>query len=178
MIGCRFGRLIVLAQSARRNPNHRGILWICQCDCGQTKEALGSHLGTRINSCGCLHKFSEGSAAKLSIFKSYQKRARQGNLNWDLSLATFSELTSRNCYYCGTSPSNTHKMLRGNGFYRYNGIDRLDNRVGYEPWNVVTCCKLCNYAKRDLTLTDFLDWVDRLTTHHTNRPIVEAPCLL
>lgn len=49
--GQRFGRLLVI----RRESNHLGYaLWLCQCDCGNTRSAYTSRLKTgRVASCGC-----------------------------------------------------------------------------------------------------------------------------
>ena len=38
-----------------------------------------------------------------------------------------------------------------NGQYLYNGIDRIDNKLGYIKGNMTPCCKICNHAKHDLT---------------------------
>lgn len=49
--GLRFGRLVVI----KRIPNRKsGSLWLCLCDCGKTKRALGKNLvGKQTTSCGC-----------------------------------------------------------------------------------------------------------------------------
>lgn len=59
--GKRFGRLLVLNVSQRKQGVH--ILWVCRCDCGKrtTKTAHGLLHGTT-RSCGCLYKESRGKA--------------------------------------------------------------------------------------------------------------------
>lgn len=57
LTGMRFGRLKVI----ERKPNNswRQAMWLCQCDCGETKIVVGRNLtsgGTR--SCGCLQRES------------------------------------------------------------------------------------------------------------------------
>jgi len=47
----------------------------------------------------------------------------------------------------------------------YNGIDRLDSSKGHVIDNVVPCCKWCNYAKRERSYKDFLDWVVVIYNH-------------
>jgi len=49
-----------------------------------------------------------------------------------------------------------------NGDYVYSGIDRLDSSKGYEPGNVVPCCKQCNWAKNDIAYDKFLEWIERV----------------
>ena len=49
--GQKFGRLIVLKESDRRQ---KGIIWTCLCICGKFKEVRSDHLiAGRIKSCGC-----------------------------------------------------------------------------------------------------------------------------
>ena len=56
IVGKRFGRLVVLRETAHRDKNGT-IVWDCQCDCGNECTATTSNLrrgDTR--SCGCLRK--------------------------------------------------------------------------------------------------------------------------
>ncbi len=48
---------------------------------------------------------------------------------------------------------------------QYNGLDRVDNALGYTPTNVVACCGLCNWIKRDLSQAQFLAAVARIYHH-------------
>lgn len=49
--GDRFGRLVVVKQV----PSERRRRYLCQCDCGETREAFGYELrGGHVQSCGCL----------------------------------------------------------------------------------------------------------------------------
>lgn len=54
LTGMRFGRLLVLESCGRTNQG--GVLWRCQCDCGNVlKVASGNllHRKTKVPSCGC-----------------------------------------------------------------------------------------------------------------------------
>jgi Zn-finger protein len=55
------------------------------------------------------------------------------------------------CHFCGQEAS---KCL--------NGIDRLDSNRGYIEGNIVPCCGDCNFAKRSLTVEDFLQLIKRI----------------
>jgi hypothetical protein len=55
------------------------------------------------------------------------------------------------CFYCGHSE-----------IYGVNGVDRKDNAVGYTLENSVPCCATCNFAKRQMTVAEFIAWVDRV----------------
>lgn len=58
LIGQRFGKLVVLQKAKTVN---RKSMWLCQCDCGNTKILPGVELKRgRIKSCGCLVKQTNG----------------------------------------------------------------------------------------------------------------------
>lgn len=53
LIGQKFGSLTVLERD--NNFIGKSAKWICQCDCGKIKTAIGSHLiNGHTKSCGCL----------------------------------------------------------------------------------------------------------------------------
>lgn len=54
LTGQKFGRLTVLKQT--NQSNYEGTLWLCQCECGNTK-LVSSYALThgRVQSCGCLN---------------------------------------------------------------------------------------------------------------------------
>ena len=43
-----------------------------------------------------------------------------------------------------------------------NGIDRINNSVGYTEKNSVPCCGTCNVAKGQMTLAEFKLWIARI----------------
>lgn len=58
--GDRFGRLVIRSGAPQRPFGQR--YWLCQCDCGQTKEIRDTSLWSgRTKSCGCLMKEVTGS---------------------------------------------------------------------------------------------------------------------
>ena len=58
LIGQKFGRLTVISKCNYKINN--GLVWLCQCECGNTKEVAGKSLqsGT-CKSCGCLKQESD-----------------------------------------------------------------------------------------------------------------------
>lgn len=62
--GQRFGILTVIRDTDKRSKNG-GIIWVCKCDCGITKNIASTSLMTgESNSCGCLAKQSASNIAK------------------------------------------------------------------------------------------------------------------
>ncbi len=55
----------------------------------------------------------------------------------------FEDIVSRSCHYCGTSSA--------------IGMDRKDSEQPYTVQNVVACCTMCNYMKKDMTPKQFLN---------------------
>ena len=142
--------------------------WLVKCDCGTEKVMLSNKAfckTSKTKSCGCLrntiNSINSGLSAKISAYK---KGAKERSLSYELSNDLFEKITSSNCHYCGVKPMQISK--KGKNIYLYNGIDRVDNLVGYVAGNVVPCCVLCNKAKRDLDVTVFNDWIMRLSRYH------------
>jgi hypothetical protein len=77
-------------------------------------------------------------------------------------------LITSNCHYCGALPSNAMKDTRNKDKtpFIYNGIDRVDNTLGYTLLNSVSCCKRCNIAKNDMTYNDFINLCKRIANKH------------
>ena len=78
------------------------------------------------------------------VFSTYLKCAMRRGIEWSLDKDQFELLSSSCCFYCGDSVN-------------FMGIDRKDNHVGYTVTNAVSCCKLCNNFKWNLSVDAFLD---------------------
>lgn len=78
---------------------------------------------------------------------SYGKhRAKKRGVSWTLTFAHYEALLeSQVCYYC-----------RGTLAPTGVGLDRQDNRLGYDPNNVVPCCRSCNTTKGQLEALGFV----------------------
>lgn len=169
--GNRYGRLLVLRHVGSSKCGNAE--WLCRCDCGKEKIIRGGGLrngGTK--SCGCLQKevahmasLPEGEAAFNALLCGMKWAARRSGNDWELSREDAHKLTSRPCYYCGCLPSQFWGNARYNGMYVYNGLDRVNNDLGYTLENVVPCCRDCNYMKRKMTKEDFLGKVLAIYKH-------------
>jgi hypothetical protein len=70
------------------------------------------------------------------LYKNYIKSASKRNYTIGLQFEDFKRLVLSKCYYCQYFKEE-----------ETNGIDRLDNRKGYEKENCVPCCETCNMMK-------------------------------
>lgn len=169
IIGQVFGDLRVLSLlkttwTGRGPHRRRNYLYQCLCSCGQTVERNRNALVTRhVKSCGCrwgrMRRKAPGEANFNNILSTYQKKARERNLAWELSPEQFRILLQGECFYCHRPPSNCKSSASHNGAYVYNGIDRQDNKAGYLPSNCVSSCARCNTMKSNLSVGEFVQHI-------------------
>ena len=164
------GELVVKALTSERNPDGKR-LFVFTCSCG--KEVKRSWTG-RHRSCGHLknrvfdaqnlaHRRPLGEASFNCLYGSYKRNARIRDLSFELTREAFRAITSSNCYYCNEPPKRVHKQsIYHHGGYKYNGIDRLDNNVGYTNENSLPCCFDCNVAKSTHDVETFAVWIARV----------------
>lgn len=162
--GMVFNKLTVIDFSHKSNNRN---FWNCKCDCGNMSvcatASLNGGLATQCYSCG--RKFKDEGHSGLSILiKQYKHGANKRGYEWNLSRDDVKSLTSESCVYCGVKPDfriNTN-TIDNYGDYIYNGIDRVDNTKGYDLDNCVSCCRLCNWMKRDLTIEEFKTHISKI----------------
>ena len=172
IIGKKYNRLTAIELHCL---NERGLkLYRFKCDCGVEKIMPGFYVNLgRIKSCGCLRKeassrigklarHNPGEAVKHILYNDYKRTAKKRKLSFELSLEVFLHLIEMPCRYCGNPPSNKKTSKRHFGSALYSGLDRVDNTKGYIEGNVVSCCKICNLAKRDTTLESFKAWIENV----------------
>lgn len=75
-------------------------------------------------------------------YKDYNRRAMNKNIAFEITKDEFNEIKEKDCYLCGKKNSNIHK----------NGVDRINNELGYIISNVKSCCGDCNYMKNKFDL--------------------------
>jgi hypothetical protein len=81
--------------------------------------------------------------------------ARKRGINVNLDIAKYQYIIDRGCEFCGISLENEKGYC----------LDRVNNKKGYVITNVVGCCKICNRAKSDMDVYEFMDWVIRANKH-------------
>lgn len=172
LTGRRFGRLTVLGEAPNRKRGYS--LWFVQCDCGSAmKVVISTNLTKTVRgtkSCGCLTRNALGEAARNRIFHDYKNNAKKRGLLWNLADSYFIQLIQSNCHYCGRIPASiSHPSESSNGTFTYNGIDRIDNHLGYIDGNVVPCCKICNWAKGKQSHAEFVAWVTDLCQYQLQK---------
>jgi hypothetical protein len=181
LTGKRFGLLTALRALPKEFGKPR--IWECRCDCGADKTiAAGELIDGNSRSCGCRKRNVLGESARLPdgvasfnfLYYKYRVSANKRSLEFSLSKEEFSTLTSSVCNYCGVEPLQSVFNNKAPTPYTYNGVDRVDNKLGYTKENCVPCCYTCNVAKRSMSLAEFLAWIDRLVKFCTNLKVMPS----
>lgn len=178
--GHKFGRLTFIEEAEPKvYPNqtskHRRALF--ECDCGVRKTLYIDDVRQgKTKSCG-KHRRSKlptGVAAFNHLLCMYKGRAKTRNFTFSLTADEFKTLTQGNCVYCNAPPSQQVANTRQyNGTYIYNGVDRIDNNVGYVKENCVSCCFMCNRMKLAYSREEFLDQCTAIAQRRADNKVNE-----
>ena len=98
------------------------------------------------------------------MYASYKFGAKKRKLMWGLPQETFEQLSLSDCHYCGASPQT--RNLSHNVSKALNGIDRINNEIGYTTENSVACCKVCNRANNNMPYDEFVAYLNNIVEHH------------
>lgn len=166
--GQKFGRLTIIRHYSREKG------YECRCDCGNITIAKTWALKTgRHKSCGCLMREKVAARMRLpdnltqknNLYRQYKNSAKRRGYEFTLSKEEFIDMVEQECSYCGTSPCTTEKSYTckyNHIDYYYNGVDRIDNSIGYTKSNCVTACKFCNNSKNTLSKDKFLEYIKKI----------------
>lgn len=136
-----FGRLTVIKDSGERKGRH--VLWLCECECGNTTVVLGSNIKRgQTKSCGCL--------AKEAAIQQCKDRKKHGHGHGTPTYKTwqcmkercFNENNDKYHYYGGRGITICERWMDFVNFLKDMGerppgmtIDRIDVNGNYEPGN-------------------------------------------
>ncbi|MGI0058804.1 MAG: hypothetical protein ACREBJ_03465 [Nitrosotalea sp.] len=78
---------------------------------------------------------------KRRFTESKNKAIKKKKIEWNLTFEEYCKLIIMPCHYCNNE--------LGEPVKRSVGLDRLDSNLGYETFNVVSCCYICNCIKNE-----------------------------
>lgn len=181
-IGDTWGKLTIIAEEGRNRWGARLVR--CRCECGNERVYISSVIKRKSAvSCGCFtrsimkgrhlpyfRKSKYGSpekSARNALYIDYKSKAKKNNRDFKLSWSEFEKITTEPCYFCGDVPRRVVKRRKSPNEVEClaNGIDRLNNDLGYTVENSVACCEMCNRAKLSYPLDEFMAWVKRAHDH-------------
>lgn len=167
VVGKKFHHLTILKQT--RNLSR--MMAECLCDCGKiTQTRLSRVVSGFTKACrSCSAKtrkerfhLPSGESAFRRVLRNYRQSAQKRGLVFLLSQEQTKKLFLGTCFYCGKPPSKVFQLPRLFGKFTYNGIDRVNNDMGYQEYNCVSCCEACNFLKKDRPLPDFLKLIRQI----------------
>lgn len=79
----------------------------------------------------------------------YKKSAMKREIDFNLTTEEFNKLLFSNCHYCSAAEA--------------MGVDRKNSSMGYFSYNVVPCCKTCNYMKNTQDYQSFIAQVKAIS---------------
>lgn len=170
LVNQRFGRLLVLWRAEKGQHQSRSMRWVCRCNCGElaTVSASALRMG-KTQSCGCLQSdtasLPPGRCGFNSLIDKYKRSAAKRGLEWVLTNEEFRQLVTSPCHYCGEAPTQISVPQSENGKFFYNGIDRLNNKVGYVIENVVSCCGTHNRMKGTMSYREFMAGCEKVAMY-------------
>lgn len=174
LTGRTFGGLLVIGRSKRTN---RSRTWVveCQCDKRTRLEMAASTLEYRVSCGACNHdngwkpswQLPQISSIVSKYFREYHRDARRRGYSFEIEKEHFHQLVTMPCRYCARPPARRrkHEKNRHTLHLLVNGIDRVDNNIGYTRENVVPCCEICNRAKSAMSQSDFESWLNRIAVN-------------
>lgn len=138
LTGKRYGRLIVISRAANRQGK---VMWLCKCDCGNTKEiAAPSLVSGRTQSCGCLSK----ERTRIACTKHGGLNTRLYRIWRNMKSRCACSSAAKHFNYGGKGITvceewNEFSAFRewalSNGYTDNLTIDRKDSSKGYTPEN-------------------------------------------
>lgn len=170
-IGERFGNIIITNQYFNKFDRNLKVDLICDCGIIETNKSFRNVRLRR----KCLHLPKQGSALR-SLKFNYMRGAEKRDLEFKLTDDQFSKITKQNCIYCGAAPNSIVRSNYNDGstisdIYVYNGIDRVDNELGYTNENCVPCCKMCNWFKAQSSVKDFINHVNKIYEYQKSKQL-------
>jgi hypothetical protein len=95
-------------------------------------------------------------------YSHYRLAAFQRKKEFKINKEQFETIISNDCYVCGKKNSENHQ----------NGIDRMDNNIGYLFENCAACCGECNVMKKAYLFEFVLEkMLDIYNLHANNKEI-------
>ena len=123
------------------------------CICGKDRIMSISMIKTTEGICRCNGNKTDKDICLDQVYQRYKYASKFRNHTFELEKEFTIQLIQQNCYYCKSPPSNIHKANKRT--WKYSGIDRLNNNLGYISGNCVACCWSCNQIKRDNSFNEF-----------------------
>lgn len=194
-VGQRIKNFVVIEKTKQKKIRKDGryfAIYKCQCDCGTIFSLNTSEFSYKVGceDCAKEHHYKEAvksrrsnpnnkpprhtTLSKLSPETNGIKRGSYANnivgwikgtalkrgLEWKLDPVEVFYMIQEPCHYCNNEVSFPNTR---------NGLDRVDNNIGYIKDNVVPCCYPCNIAKHEMDIEEFRLFIIRINEHWASK---------
>lgn len=93
---------------------------------------------------------------KITSYTEYLHKSKDRCIPFELSKDQYYNIKILPCYVCGKVTDDKHT----------NGIDRINNDIGYTLDNCRSCCITCNLMKKDMSFDDFIDQLKNINNNN------------
>lgn len=162
-----FGRLTVTKFIGMNQ--FRVSIYECSCSCGNIKQIERSNLiKGHTTSCGCYNRDKQlkapGVATLRNYMNSYIQSATKRGYIFELTEEQFKGIICQDCSECHASPKEIARKYKTASATPIlaNGVDRINNDIGYVITNVQPMCTPCNMAKSNLGEKKFKEWTAQI----------------
>ncbi len=167
LVGSRFGRLTVVAETTERR--HANVVWECRCDCGATAQVPTTALTSgRTASCGCLQSdrasetfTTHGRSRSPEYRMLHRAQTRAGNKGLPFAISLDDIHVPERCPVLGIRIGQGNTIMKDDS----PALDRLRPSMGYVPGNVIVMSMLANRIKGSANSEQVLavaDWMESL----------------
>lgn len=140
LTGQKFGRLTVIERRGR--DKWKNAIWLCECECGNTKLIAGTHLiKGRSKSCGCLQvekakeRATTHGLSHSRIYRIWFDMKRRCNQSQNKSYDRYGGKGVKVCDEWTESFQSFYDWSMKNGYTDNLTIDRIDSNGDYSPSN-------------------------------------------
>lgn len=117
----------------------------------------------------CTYCREHGYPAKRNLYFQYRNSADKKGRVFTLSFERFVKICEQRCAYCNSLPHMIKWICGPSAAWKYNGVDRVDNGVGYIESNCITACKACNRMKRNMNRDVFIKHVKKIARYQSSK---------
>lgn len=175
--GQKFGKLTAVKDVARSRNGH--VRWLCDCDCGNTKSILSTHLVSgKIKHCGCVkrptgpkHKQWAGCGDISGGFWNQIQRGANGEkgrkkLEFSITIEYAWSLFEKQKSKCALSGVDINLNRTFGKFTGTASLDRIDSGIGYVVGNVQWVHKDVNRMKNSYDQEYFIDVCKKIASNN------------
>jgi len=173
LVGHKFNQFTVLKKiGSRGQPGRQSIYWLCQCECGNTRELPTKSINRGdCKSCGCYMKSKEYSRSNYlwnghgdihgKWWGNVKKGAQRRGHSFDISIEEAWKIYQKQDGKCALSGVDIVFADSSYGFQHGEttaSLDRKNNNKGYTKNNVHWVHKDVNLMKQKMSQKELLDW--------------------